>query len=560
MVVTAFTVTQAREAWQSELLHHEAAMTGDVPQRESLGLAQLIDDLGPEVVHAVTSIPDIAVPPRDVVIDDPQLPAAFDAGEIILAVGTPPSLQELRPLLARGAAGRVAAVFVRATHLDADVRAESEQLDVPVVAVAPEMSWGHLHALIRVWLAQRAHRAPDHRAEPGDLFTLANAIAARIGAPVTIEDASSRLLAYSVSDVVDQPRRQTILGQRVPQVYLDTLHEIRFFQRLREAEGVVRVDEFSEFHPRAVVAIRAGDELLGSIWAEEIDHRLDAEAETALIEAARVASLHLVHHQVAGDLARRARGERLRALLSDARPAAPLLRELELTDVPAYAVMAVAVTGVDLSERLARMERVASLVALFSEGFRRSACHVREHERIYALLPLYAETDADAVVALAHRLRQRVRDALAADVRIAVSRTVTEPAEIPVARRDADQVLEVLLADEHAAGVAVYDDVAGRVLVHAVREVMGAHPLIVDGQLQRLAAYDREQRGDLVDTLRAYLDAFGVLERAAHRLGVHPNTVRNRLARLREVFGIDLDDPVERFALELQVRLADHSL
>jgi DNA-binding PucR family transcriptional regulator len=35
---------------------------------------------------------------------------------------------------------------------------------------------------------------------------------------------------------------------------------------------------------------------------------------------------------------------------------------------------------------------------------------------------------------------------------------------------------------------------------------------------------------------------------------VHPQTVRYRLARLRERFGADLDDPDARFELELALR------
>jgi DNA-binding PucR family transcriptional regulator len=36
---------------------------------------------------------------------------------------------------------------------------------------------------------------------------------------------------------------------------------------------------------------------------------------------------------------------------------------------------------------------------------------------------------------------------------------------------------------------------------------------------------------------------------------VHPNTFRYRLRRLAEVAGIDLDDPEDRFAVLLQLRL-----
>ena len=56
-------------------------------------------------------------------------------------------------------------------------------------------------------------------------------------------------------------------------------------------------------------------------------------------------------------------------------------------------------------------------------------------------------------------------------------------------------------------------------------------------------------------TLRAYLDAFGDVGLAADCLGVHPNTFRYRLHRIVKLAGLDLDDPDERLAVELRLRL-----
>ena len=47
----------------------------------------------------------------------------------------------------------------------------------------------------------------------------------------------------------------------------------------------------------------------------------------------------------------------------------------------------------------------------------------------------------------------------------------------------------------------------------------------------------------------------GRLGRVAERLGVHPQTARYRLGRLRDLFGSDLDDPDARFWLQLALRV-----
>lgn len=63
-------------------------------------------------------------------------------------------------------------------------------------------------------------------------------------------------------------------------------------------------------------------------------------------------------------------------------------------------------------------------------------------------------------------------------------------------------------------------------------------------------------RARLRETLRAWLAEQGRLGPVAERLGVHPQTVRYRLGRLRELFGTELSDPDRRFWLELALRVA----
>jgi len=46
----------------------------------------------------------------------------------------------------------------------------------------------------------------------------------------------------------------------------------------------------------------------------------------------------------------------------------------------------------------------------------------------------------------------------------------------------------------------------------------------------------------------------GAISPTAAALGVHPQTVRYRVARLRELFGTALDDPQSRFELQLALR------
>ncbi|WP_232667347.1 PucR family transcriptional regulator [Pseudonocardia sp. TRM90224] len=64
----------------------------------------------------------------------------------------------------------------------------------------------------------------------------------------------------------------------------------------------------------------------------------------------------------------------------------------------------------------------------------------------------------------------------------------------------------------------------------------------------------RDQPGNLLRTLTAYLDAESSLTETAAVLGVHRNTVAARMARAQELLGVDLVDPDERLALHLACR------
>jgi len=74
-------------------------------------------------------------------------------------------------------------------------------------------------------------------------------------------------------------------------------------------------------------------------------------------------------------------------------------------------------------------------------------------------------------------------------------------------------------------------------------------------QLAPLAPLSPGSRERLTATLRTWLEEQGRLGPAAQRLGIHPQTARYRLARLRDLFGDALDDADTRFWLELALRV-----
>jgi len=72
-----------------------------------------------------------------------------------------------------------------------------------------------------------------------------------------------------------------------------------------------------------------------------------------------------------------------------------------------------------------------------------------------------------------------------------------------------------------------------------------------------LEAYDRESGADLVGTLRAFFAARSSPTLAAKQLHLHRNSLLYRLQRIRELTGLDFEDPETRLALEVALRARD---
>jgi purine catabolism regulator len=67
----------------------------------------------------------------------------------------------------------------------------------------------------------------------------------------------------------------------------------------------------------------------------------------------------------------------------------------------------------------------------------------------------------------------------------------------------------------------------------------------------------RDQRGTLRQTLRAFLESGGSQVDASHRLGIHRNTLAYRLRRIGELVGRDVADPGTWLTLHLALRASE---
>lgn len=77
----------------------------------------------------------------------------------------------------------------------------------------------------------------------------------------------------------------------------------------------------------------------------------------------------------------------------------------------------------------------------------------------------------------------------------------------------------------------------------------------VNDSVGALLAHDRKHQTPYLETLTAYLRESCRSQACADAMGVHVTTLRYRLARIQELFGIDVETPERRFATELAIHL-----
>jgi PucR C-terminal helix-turn-helix domain/GGDEF-like domain len=517
-------------------------------------LGQLLEVLGPHVVSACHLPVDCDLPVAEPIVYDPNDELAEHPDGILLAVGvhedTPGATDLVREAGRRG----YRAIVVKDRGAEpADLAEAAREAGIALLLAPSALAWRQLDALITAALSVPGSAAASYASVGmGDLFSLANAIAATVGGAASVEDPQGNILAYSnlPGQEIDEIRTQGILGRKTPARPTNRVEYSRVFR----AEGAVRFASLGDGHiPRLAVAVRAGTHLLGYLWVLDGAPPVVPNAERLLEEAARLAALHLLHARTPSDPQRRQRAEALRALLEGDVSEAVAADRLQLPADGEYVVIAFSPSEPDGEPGLAAA-RVLDMAAIAAEGWHASAACTTCRDRVYALLPIAPRSTPARLRRFAEDTVRTVRASTQLSLYAGIGPGVHRLGDTPKARHLADRVVEVL---EGTPGVAVASEeqLRSRIALIELAADDGAATGYLLDPVRRMVDYDTEHETSHAETLLAYLNAFGDAGKAASVLFVHENTLRYRIRRLQEMFDVDLADPTERLVTWLQLRL-----
>lgn len=548
------------------------AVLVSVNMRPQASLGRVLDDLGTTFLELLIGSPahkERSAHIGGIAIHDPIEEPLLPHHALVLGVGLSSSDQIVALLHALGRRGAVGLVVRSPITLTDQVARAVEESGVSLLGLMRGASWSQLAAMLHSLLADGdvgSDGADTLGGMPlGDLFALANAVAALLDAPVTIEDRNSRVIAFSSGQTpADESRIATVLGRQVPDIYLRVLAQKGVFQHLNRSDEPIYVDpvapgENETALPRVAVAVRAGDELLGSIWAV-VPGPLNEERTVAFRDAARVVALHMLRNRAGADVEGRLRADLVSTALEGGPGALEALARLGLADQPVVVLAlarldagegGMAASGATLATERQRLS--AGLAMHLSAAYSRSAAALLG-DVVYGIVPTPREaTDGERhCVRVAMDFLERVGERVPAV--IAVGSVVDNASGLGQARASADRALRVLRAGS-SRRVARLADVQVESLLLELRDLVEARGDQPTGAVARLMEYDEQHGSALLETLRAWFDAFGDVNAAAAQVHVHPNTFRYRLRRLADVGCIDLADTESRFAAMLQLRV-----
>ncbi len=508
-------------------------------------VAGVVDAVGAALLKVVVPATEAEV--RDVTLADLDEAATGQTGDLVLGAGVTTPDQALAIIERCSEAAAAGLVLKPPLASSPDVMASAAERNLALVELQSHGSWAQLVWLLRGVIDRAAAPGSPETGEArvyDELFALADATAAIVDAPVTIEDAQSRVLAYSSrQDRTDPARVSTIVGRRAPGDVVAHFRSRGVFRKLATGSEPIFVPQGPDGTlPRLVIPIRAGGELLGSIWAV-VEGPVPRERLRDLQGTASVLALHLLRLRVQADVARRVSADRLRAALRA--PTGKGREELSLPRGPWQVVALGAHGGAgEMVHNLALWESITR-----RHGWRQPLL-ADVGDVLFAVVTHEGESPGSRLW-----MDRLIHDIAAHDpgLRAASGSVARDLTELPRSRAEAAELLALHGSAHHRGPLLRFADVWAEVVVHRVVRATPRGDLLVGGPLPDLVAHDREHGTDYVATLTAWLEHQGDLKKAAQRLHVHPNTLRYRMRRLAEVVHIDFESPRTRLALQIQL-------
>lgn len=391
------------------------------------------------------------------------------------------------------------------------------------------------------------------------LEEFADVVSEVLQCPITIEDANHRLLAYSSHDDITDPARiSTIIGRRVPEKVINSLWKEGVIPALLNNKEPIRVKSLDDIGlgDRVAVSIWKKDEVLGFIWALEINKKLNEEELALLTKAANTAKNKLLQLHIR----KNKKDERFqeffwKLLTSHFHSDKEIQENFHLLQINPPQSFAVAVFQFQ-EEITAEEEKQITYLIKINQRLK-IILHTVDQKHLIILISLdYIDQPISTLTQFVSVFVQKMESHFGVElITPSFSGVYHHFQSVEKAYREAITVLSMKekfpmeMKDIHGyqnLGIYQFIDV-----LLEKRTKDGYENL----SLRLLHEYDRKHNSDLVKTLEVFLNNDNNTNDAAKALNVHANTLSYRLKRISEIGEIDLKNPNQKITLYLDLKL-----
>ncbi|MGM7637365.1 PucR family transcriptional regulator [Bacillus sp. Hm123] len=384
---------------------------------------------------------------------------------------------------------------------------------------------------------------------------LADRISEELECPITIEDASHRIIAYSKhEDEVDSVRIATIMARRVPEHVINSLWKSGAIPKLFETEEPVIISRIEQVSlgERVAISVRKQNQVVGFIWAHPKKSFTD-EKLMILQEAAKAVKNQLLQHQKKKKETEKSYQEFFWKLLTGH---FSKLKEIEAMNQHHHLQLKgpFAVIIFDFPQPInPSVERQTDYLV---ETIQQLPIVARtfDNTQLILLAKISEKDHMSSLEAFIYSFISKINERQQIEgITVAVGAVADQPLHICRSYQEALFVLKIknqfpkvtksICCYEKLGVFQFIEDLA------AIRKQTGfQNPMIM-----KLMKYDRDHHSNMQETIFVFLQHDGNMNEAAKALHIHANTLAYRLKRISEIADINLKDANQKITLYLDL-------
>ncbi|PLT33682.1 CdaR family transcriptional regulator [Bacillus sp. V5-8f] len=395
----------------------------------------------------------------------------------------------------------------------------------------------------------------------GDLMEFADRVSSVLGCPVTIEDGNHRVLAYSMhDDTTDQARISTIISRRVPEKVINSLWREGILPAIISSDKPVQVPSINEvgLGKRAAISIRKNNEVLGFIWALEVNKPFSKEDMDFLELAAKEAKNQLLQLQIRKKRKEESHQEFFWQLLTahfqDEQDIARRLAQFSLPKPACFTVLVF-----EFPEEITQeVERNISYMLTTTQKVK----------------PFFFTTDQRKLILL---VGSKQKDGFETSIKEFIPYFINQMST----RFSVNDILGTcggiyrsLIQGTDSYEEALFTLKIKRAFPKETKDlteyqelgifqsldtlVKSRYSLTEHIPIQALNSYDNKNQTNLIHTLQVYLEKDCNPAETAKQLHIHINTLTYRLKRIADIGRINLKDPLQKVTLYLDFKMKQY--